>query len=142
MAPQMEIPTRSPIARRRVEHMDPFLKGYLSAAFWSVRDDDYFAEKTLEDMQAQAVVAAIRVCRWFELRHNTDLAFLAACRGYDAFTAGIDFWLERNTDTLGFRERVGPIFYRRFAKILLELGEIRLGLNAEGQVIMERDDAE
>ena len=92
---------------------DPFLSGYLVAAFWTTDNDapsgDYAESGRPEDMMARLAPEALekaRVdCARFESENEGLLSDAYERSGYDYSRAGHDFWLTRNGHGAGYFDR-------------------------------------
>lgn len=78
--------------------LDSFTFGYISAAMWTLTDDDggsldYLG---LHDIAQSAINAAVTDCRQFQADNAEWLA------EYDDEQAGVDFWLTRNRHGAGY----------------------------------------
>lgn len=93
----------------KLHQLSPFLRGYLTAAFWTNDDDapggEYSTsgrpEAMFDDLAEDALLKATRDCRRFADQQAENLRL----SGLGDEQAGHDFWLTRNGHGSGFWDR-------------------------------------
>jgi hypothetical protein len=93
------------LARDVWQQLDAFTRGYVSAAMWTLTDEDgdsldYLG---LHDIAAETIAKAVADCADFLSDENTRKMLDAT--GADDFQHGVDFWLTRNRHGAGFWDR-------------------------------------
>jgi hypothetical protein len=123
------------LAKETAARLDPFTRGYIEAAMWTLTDTRYecedcehssrdcaeaecedcggrMRERTescdhlgLHDIAEETIAKAIEECAAFQEAHRADLELATEERGRDDAYHGHDFWLTRNGHGVGFWDR-------------------------------------
>lgn len=87
--------------------LDSFTRGYITAAMWTLTDEDGNScdDLTFADIADETIAAAVGDCEAFQADNRADLDEASEEQGRDDESHGHDFWLTRNHHGAGFWDR-------------------------------------
>jgi hypothetical protein len=96
------------LSRETWQQLDAFTRGYITAAMWTLTDDDGEPcdHLGLHDVAPETIAQAIADCRAFQEAHRADLDEATdEQKDRTDESHGHDFWLTRNGHGTGFWDR-------------------------------------
>lgn len=103
----MEYELDTSLSRETWQGLDEFTRGYITAAMWTLTDEDGNScdHLGLHDVAAETIATATRECKAFQEAYRADLDRATDEQDRADEYHGHDFWLTRNGHGCGFWDR-------------------------------------